>query len=147
LRHIAPMMRAAAGAIVLSPPADVPELLYRTRIIGVGSLYQHGIDGYLRAWHAWRAPAAAGESAAFAASGARFVLFCPGGRHDPLADHAQKDALWSMLSAHHPPPWLTLVADDGHNGFRLYSVDGPHPGGTRRRARAGKARGAAIHQP
>jgi hypothetical protein len=122
LRHIAPMMRAAAGAVVLSPPADVPELLYRTRIIAVGSLYQHGIDGYLRAWHAWRAPAAAGESAAFAASGARFVLFCPGGPHDPLAGHARKTALWAMLSAHHPPSWLTLVANDGKNGFSLYQV-------------------------
>ncbi len=125
LRHIAPMLRPQAGAVVLSPPEDVPELLYRTRIIAVGSLYQHGIAGYLRAWHAWRAPATA-ESAAFAASNATFVLFCPGGQHDPLADHARRTALWSLLSSGHKPPWLTLIAQDGANGFRLYRVEPPH---------------------
>jgi hypothetical protein len=122
LRHIAPMLRPAAGAIVLTPAADVPELLYRTKIIAVGSLYQHGIDGYLRAWHAWRAPAATGPSTAFTATGAQFVLFCPGGPHDPLADHARHASLWAMLSAGHPPHWLRLMAQDGGNGFRLYRI-------------------------
>jgi hypothetical protein len=127
LRHIAPMLRAEAGAVVLSPPETVPELLYRTRIIAVGSLYQHGIAGYLRAWHAWRAPATT-ESTAFAASDATFVLFCPGGPHDPLADHAQPTALWSLLSTGHTPPWLIPIAQDGANGFRLYRVEPPLSG-------------------
>jgi hypothetical protein len=122
LHNIAALMAPAAGKIVLTPMADVPDLLYRTRIIGVGSLYQHGIEGYVRAWNAWRAPAATGESSALAATKAQFVLFCPGGAHNPLTHHGKKSSLWSMLSAGNTPAWLRLVAQQKRTGFRLYQI-------------------------
>lgn len=120
LRHVAPMMRVAAGQVVLTPMQDVPELLYRTRIIGVGSLYQHGIDGYLRAWNAWRAPAGSAPSAALLATGARFVLFCPGGRHDPLARGGTADSLWRSLGAGRVPPWLEPIGRQ--HDLRLFRI-------------------------
>lgn len=122
MRHIAPLMRPAAGAIVLTPVQDVPELLYRTRIIGVGSLYQHGIDGYLRAFHAWRVPPGDVEPAAVAATGAQFILFCLGGKKHPHVKHGTDHSLWHALGKDHPPAWLHLVGQDRKTGFRLYRI-------------------------
>jgi hypothetical protein len=122
-RDIAPLLAPAAGRIVLSRPEQVPELLYRSGIIGVGSLYQHGIDGYLRALAAWRTPfAGATEPAAVAATAAEFVLFCPAGETYPLAADAPTSSLWSRLTDGRTPPWLTLVGEQQQTGFRLYRI-------------------------
>lgn len=120
MRHIAPLMAPAAGKIVLTPMDDVAELLYRTRIIGVGSLYQHGVAGYLRAWHAWRTPAG-GRQTAIVATGARFVLFCPE-FHSPLLQPGVQSSLWAMLSVGKTPSWLTLIGQQKRTGFRLYRI-------------------------
>lgn len=127
LRHIAPLLRPAAGAVVLTPVEDVPELLYRTRIIAVGSLYQHGIGGYLHAWRAWRAPGNAAEPAAFVATRATYVLFCRGRQQNLLARNGRKSSLWSMLSTRRTPAWLVLVGHRRTSGFRLYRVVGRKP--------------------
>ena len=120
--HVASLLAPAAGQIVLSRVGEVPELLYRTRIIAVGSYYQHGVAGYLRARAAWRAPVGSRPSAAVRASGARFVLFCPRGTPYALAQGAPADSLWSVLSADRPPPWLRLVGAQPDTGFRLYRI-------------------------
>ena len=123
LRHIAPLLRPAAGQVVLSGYDAVPELLYRTRIIAVGSLYQHGVAAYLRARAAWRAPATGpGPSAALLATGARFVLFCPDKSGDAIAATAPADALWPRLRAGHPPAWLQPAGAQTATGWRLYRV-------------------------
>jgi len=123
LRDIASLVAPAARRIVLTRPDAVPELLYRTEIIAVGSLYQHGIDAYLRAWTAWRTPLdGAAKPAAIVASRAEFVLFCPDGQSDALAATAPAGSLWASLVDGRPPPWLTLVGEQGATGFRLYRI-------------------------
>ena len=122
MMHIGRLLASAAGQIVLSPVSEVPELLYRSRIVAVGSLYQHGVAGYLRARAAWRAPAGARVPPAVRATGARFVLFCPHRQSYAPVVGAPADALWFALAAHHPPPWLRLVGTLPGTGFRLYRI-------------------------
>ncbi|MDE2006200.1 MAG: hypothetical protein KGI51_06520 [Rhodospirillales bacterium] len=124
LRHIATLLAPAAGQVVLSDVNAVPELLYRTDIIGVGSLYQHGVDGFLRARAAWRA-ASAGPAppAAFTATGARFVLFCPTWNSVPgIVAGAGSGSLWFLLRAGRIPPWLHLIGTQAASGYRLYRL-------------------------
>ncbi|MDE2582174.1 MAG: hypothetical protein KGL52_11100 [Rhodospirillales bacterium] len=129
MTHIGSLLGPAAGQIVLSRIGEVPELLYRSRIVAVGSLYQHGVQGYLRARAAWRAPASgSAPPAAVAATGARFVLFCPRGSPYVIAKGAGADALWFALSHDRPPSWLRLVGAQQATGFRLYRIV-PPPGG------------------
>ena len=125
MRRIAPLLAPAAGRIVLTDVEDVPELLYRTRIIAVGSLYQHGIAGFLRARAAWRARVGHDPSPALLASGARFVLFCPASKRDALVRTAPPDTLWDALAAGKPPLWLRKTGADPASGFRLYRVIDP----------------------
>lgn len=122
LLHIAPLMRAEAGEIVLENPSDVPELLYRTRIIGTGSLYQHGVAAYMRSWHAWRAASGPREPEAVRATGARYVLFCPSGAdQSSIATGVPQNSLWRTLAAGHVPPWLKPVGRGG--GYDLYRIE------------------------
>jgi len=125
LRHIGPLLRPAAGAVVLAPVEDVPELLYRSRIIGVGSLYQHGVAFYLLAYHAWRADAAGRLPAAVRATDARFVLFCNDAPDPPPLKGAPRSALWTMLAHHHIPKWLKPAGTNRATGFTLYRVRTP----------------------
>ena len=122
MTHIGRLLAPAAGQIVLSRMGEVPELLYRSRIVAVGSLYQHGVAGYLRARAAWRAPAGDRVPPAVRATGARFVLICPRRQSYALAAGAPADALWFALAAGHPPPWLRLVGTLKGTGFRLYRI-------------------------
>jgi hypothetical protein len=121
LRHIAPLLAPAGHAIVLAEAQDTPELLYRTPVETVGSLYQHGVPGYLRARDAWRSPPGDAEPAAVAATGAAYVLFCPqAARYAPVAD-LPKTTLWDALEANTPPPWLIPSGTDAA-GWRLYRI-------------------------
>lgn len=120
--HIAALLAPASGQIVLTRVGDVPELLYRTKIIAVGSLYQHGIAGYLRARAAWRSPAEPHPSQAFLATRARFVLFCPAAHRYALVAGAPKNSLWNALTEHRAPIWLDQIGADKSSGFRLYRV-------------------------
>jgi len=121
LLHIAPLLAPAAGRVVLAEPQDSPELLYRTQVETVGSLYQHGVPAFLRDRDAWRAVPGSVEPAAVAATGAAYVLFCPApGRYVPVAD-LPKDTLWDSLEAGTAPVWLVPVGQDSA-GWRLYRV-------------------------
>ncbi|MGH7102690.1 MAG: hypothetical protein ACREFJ_09860 [Acetobacteraceae bacterium] len=117
------LLAPAVGEIVLTRPGEVPELLWRTRIVAVGSFYQHGVAGFLRLRAAWRAPAGARPSPAFRASGARFVLFCDTGRAHPIGFAGSRDSLWNRLAASQPPPWLRLVGQQKAARLRLYEVE------------------------
>ncbi|HUN43026.1 MAG TPA: hypothetical protein VMU81_22265, partial [Acetobacteraceae bacterium] len=118
LRHIAPLLLPATGHIVLTDVDYVPELLYRTGIIGVGSVYQHGIPGFLRDRAAWAAPSA-GRTVPqdVTATGAQFVLFCPTGKAK-----AHAESLAGMLRENRTPDWLRLIGEQKTTGFRLYRV-------------------------
>ena len=121
LREIAPLLVPAAGQVVLAQAGDSPELLYRTKVETVGSLYQHGLRGYLRDRAAWRATPGTRVPPAVLASGARFVLFCPSAaRYLPVADLAPV-TLWDAMEAGNPPPWLQFVGSNAQ-GWRLYKI-------------------------
>jgi hypothetical protein len=123
LRHIAPLAAPAAGKIVLAVADATPELLYRTQVETVGSLYQHGVPAYLRDRDAWRAPVT--NRIALSATGASYVLFCPtASRYLPVAD-LPMTTLWDVLEAGKPPGWLTFIGQnsDGWELYRVISVD------------------------
>ncbi len=144
LRDVARLLAPAAGKIVLTRPWEVPELLWRTRIVAVGSFYQHGVAGFLRLRAAWRAPAGVEPSPAFGASGARFVLFCDTGRAHPIGFAGAPDSLWNRLAGGRPPPWLRLVGQEKAAGLRLYRME---DGGSVARAWPPISLGPHLSQP
>ena len=96
-------------------------MLYRTQIETVGSLYHHGVAGYLRDRAAWRAQPGQDVPPEVSATGARFVLFCPSaGRYALVAD-LPKDTLWDALEAGTVPPWASLAGSNA-DGWRLYKI-------------------------
>lgn len=122
---IARLLAPAAGKIVLTSVNYVPQLLFRTRILTVGSLYQHGIGAYLRARTAWRTPVGSVPPLAFRQTGAEFVLFCNTSTLNYLGKPTPRDALWPRLAQHRPPPWLRQIGGPTRQGFRLYEVTAP----------------------
>ena len=121
LRHIAPLLAPLGRVVVLAPAEDTPELLYRTGVETVGSLYQHGVAGYLRDRAAWRARPGAAVPPQMLATGARDVLFCPQPARYILVADLPADTLWDALAANHPPAWLQLRGTDAQ-GWRLYRI-------------------------
>ena len=121
LHHIAPLLAPAAGEVVLSQVEDTPELLYRTKVETVGSLYQHGVPGFLRARAAWRA--VPGDTVPFAVEAAKagWVLFCPSPGRFILVQGLPKDTLWDALEDGTPPPWLHKAGQNA-DGWVLYKV-------------------------
>lgn len=113
-----------AGYIVLADVNDTPELLWRTNIITVGSLYQNGIAGFLRLRAAWRAPAGTQIPPAFRATRAQLVLVCPAAGHSLLVQGAPDDSLLDSILAGHPPPWLKRIEPPTPGGYDLYRVAG-----------------------
>jgi hypothetical protein len=118
----APLLAQAAGAVVLTDPNLVPELLYRTRILTVGSLYHRNAMAYMRLRAAWRAEPGGAIPQAVQATRARFVLACKGGQRSSLVEDMPMTTLWDSLIGGNPPAWLTALAEDVHSGFVLYEV-------------------------
>jgi len=116
------LLARAAGQVVLTDPNSVPELLYRTQILTVGSLYHRNAAAYIRLRNAWRAEPGDTEPDAVRATRARFVLACKGGPRWALGKDLPKKTLLDALIAGTPPVWLTIVAEDVGSGFVLYRV-------------------------
>jgi hypothetical protein len=113
------------GAIVLSSPNDVPELLYRTKIKTVGSFYHSNPSAYLRLRAAWRSLPSYAEPEAVRETGANFVLVCPGAPTLQFADEPRGDTLWQRLTAGKVPPWLEESARGAGGAPVLYRVRPP----------------------
>jgi hypothetical protein len=122
LRHIAPMLAPYAGAIVLANPSDTPELLYRSKILTVGSLYQHGVPAFLRSRAAWRSENITDKPPAVTATNAAFILFCGGEGRDLTIADLPRHTLWDALAAGKPPKWLILQASDPKTGWKLFLI-------------------------
>ncbi len=122
LRSFAPSLDVAAGKVVLADVNETPELLWRTKILTVGSLYHHGIAGFLRDRAAWRAAPGTAEPPEVAATGAAYVLFCTGAGRSGLVADLPKSSLWDALLAGQAPPWLGVAAAEQKTGWRLYKV-------------------------
>lgn len=122
IRKAAGMLQPYAGQIVLADVNDTPELLYRTQLLTVGSLYHRDEAGYLRLRAAWRSTRTDAEPPAVQATGATLVLFCERARRSFMVTELPTDTLWDQLSRGAPPRWLTEIAADPVSGFRLFRI-------------------------
>ncbi|MBB5372447.1 hypothetical protein [Acidocella aromatica] len=121
LHNIAPLLAQAAGDVVLAGPEAAPELLYRTHVQTVGSLFHHGIAGYMRDRAAWRAVPGIAVPPEVTATGAAYVLFCPSPARYLLVADLPKATLWDTLEAGTPPPWLSAAGRNAE-GWTLYKI-------------------------
>jgi hypothetical protein len=115
------LLRPHAGQIVLADVGYTPELLYRTDLLTVGSLYRN-ITGFMRLRGAWRSEPSDAVPEAVRATRASLVLACPHSSRSPLVADLPPDTLWDRLDRNEPPPWLRLIADDPASGFVLYGI-------------------------
>lgn len=122
LQSFAPDLRVAAGQVVLADVNLTPELLWRSNVLTVGSLYHHGVAGFLVDRAAWRAVPGEAEPAAVKATNARYVLFCTKAGRSGLVADLPKTTLWDALLAQQPPPWLVPVVKNAASGWRLYKI-------------------------
>lgn len=121
----APHLAALGDAVVLSDINDVPELLYRSTIHTVASLYHRNVPAFLRMRDAWREVPGAMPGPALLATKARYVLVCPAGPRSAIVAGAAPTTLLDRLRAGDPPPWLRRVVTDPASGFELFAVDTP----------------------
>lgn len=119
---LAGMLAPYAGEVVLANVNDSPELLYRTHVLTVGSLYHRGITGFLRLRAAWRSGPSASVPPAVAATDASLVLFCPSAKRSPLIADLPPDTLLDRLNREAVPHWLQQVAADPASGNVLYRI-------------------------
>jgi hypothetical protein len=110
-------------AVVLSDVNIVPEILWRTPVRTVGSLYHRNVPAYLRLRAAWREIPGPAPGPAFLATRASLVLACPGGPRSSLVGDLPETTLMDRLRANAPPPWLQRVPGDAPGGWVLYRLD------------------------
>jgi hypothetical protein len=122
LRHADRFLAPYAGQIALADVQATPELLWRTGVLTVGSLYQHGVPGFLRARAAWRSKDAKQPSAEVEATGSKIILFCPQQDRYALVVDLPGTTLWDALQAGRPPPWLHQVANDESTGWQVFAI-------------------------
>ncbi len=118
----APHLQALGDAVVLSDINDAPELLYRSRIRTVASLYHRNVPAFLRMQVAWREVPGDAPGPAFLATGARFVLVCPTGPRSAMVAGLAETTLLDRLRAGAPPAWLRQVQADPASGLVLFEL-------------------------
>jgi hypothetical protein len=121
IRTLAPVLQIYAGQVVLSEAGETPELLYRTGILTVGSLYHRNAAGFFRLQAAWASPPSVAVPDVVRATGASLVLVCTKIALQ-AGDHGEPHSLLGQLRRGITPPWLEPVLDDPLSGHRLYRV-------------------------
>jgi hypothetical protein len=116
-----PLLAQFTGRVVLADVDDTPELLYRTGVLTVGSLYHSNIAAFMRLRAAWRSSASLVEPEAVRATGAAAILACPGAARSLLVRDLPPRTLLDQLDQDRPPPWLALVGR-GADGSTLYRL-------------------------
>jgi hypothetical protein len=119
---LAPMLAPYAGQVVLANVDQTPELLYRTQLRTVGSLYHRNVDAFLRLRAAWRSLPSEGVPDAVRQTRASLVLFCHTAERSPLVEGMSLYTLYDKLDRGEVPTWLTQVAEDKRSGNVLYQV-------------------------
>lgn len=117
------MLQPYAGQVVLTHVDDVPELLYRTRILTVASLYHRNIAAFLR-WHAaWFSAPSDTPPKELDDTKATLVLFCPRADHWPFGrPQPPANSLVERMLRGDVPPWLQPIDRDVTSGNVLYEV-------------------------
>ncbi len=115
----AALLAPYAGRIVLSEPNDTPELLYRSGVLTVGSLYHRNAAAFMRLRAAWRSKPVTVPDAAVVATGATLFLVCPRAERSPRVADLPPDTLLDKLWAGEVPPWLHRVGAEP-SGYVLY---------------------------
>ena len=124
LRTISRLLGPFAGEIVLAEFDETADLLYRTRVRTVGSLFPRNVEGFVRQRAAWRAEPGDAPSAALRATGATLLLACPGRPRSRHVANLPPTTLRDRVDAGDPPPWLQRVAADP-SGYVLYRIPAP----------------------
>jgi hypothetical protein len=117
------MLAPYAGVVVLADVNDTPELLYRTQVRTVGSLYHRNMAAFLRLRAAWRSGPANTVPPAVAATDAALVLFCPSTDRSDIVSDLPPDTLLDRLNRGAVPHWLRQVAADPASGNTLYRIE------------------------
>ncbi|MCW3473115.1 hypothetical protein [Limobrevibacterium gyesilva] len=121
MRDVTALLAPYAGEVVLSDVNDVPELLYRTEVHTVGSLYLN-VGGFMRLRAAWRTGPSESAPDAVLATRATLVLACPHAARSMLVADLPPDTLLDRLGRHEVPSWLQPVASDSGSGYTLYRI-------------------------
>ncbi len=123
LRAIGPLLAPYAGEVVMANPGDTPELLYRTKVLTVGSLYAN-IPAFMRLRDAWRSLPSDDLPEAVKATGASLLLFCPHAIRSLMVADLPPDTLLDRLDRQDAPRWLEKRGDDTASGYVLYRIVG-----------------------
>lgn len=111
-----------AGQVVLGDVNATPELLYRTGVLTVGSLYHRNPAGYLRLRAAWRSQPSDTVPEEVRATQAALLLFCDRGGRSLLVADLPAQTLLDRLARGDVPRWLRLEREDARSGYVLYRV-------------------------
>ena len=111
------------GEVVLGSVNDTPDLLWRTGVLTVGSLYHRSPGGFMRLRAAWRSEPGQAMPPAVAATGARLVLVCPSAPLPRFTAGSSGPTLAAALKAGDVPPWLHRVGDATVDGYVLYRAE------------------------
>ena len=124
MQTLTQMLAPHPGAVVLANVDDGPELLYRTRVKIIGSLYHSGIHGFMRLKAAWAATDLDHVPDELRATGAHYVVLCPGILPKNMAS-GHRATLFERLDGRDPPVWLHPVPGEPDSGWTLYEVERP----------------------
>ena len=116
------MLSRHPDAVVLAGVNDTPEMLYKTRVRTVGSLYHRGMAGFLRMRAAWRTPPSETVPPAIDAAEVSLVLGCATVVRSPLVEDLAAETLLDQVRAGRPPPWLRPIDENPVSGHVLYEV-------------------------
>ncbi len=116
------ILASLGGQTVLANVNHTPELLYRTSVRTVGSLYHRNPDAFLRLRSAWRSGPSEELPAAVAATGASVLLYCEPPIRSALVADLPTDTLLDRLGRGEVPHWLVPIATGHANGPNLYWI-------------------------
>jgi hypothetical protein len=122
LTGMVPLLLSHAGQVVLADVSDTPELLYRTPVRTVGSLYHRNPMAFLRLRAAWRSVPSETIGSAVAATGASLVLACEGAGRSSMVADLPPVTLLDRLERGEAPRWLHRIAADSRSGQVMYEV-------------------------
>jgi hypothetical protein len=118
----ATMLASHPGAVVLADVNETPEILYKTQVRTVGSLYHRDLAGFLRLRAAWRTPPSETVPPEIDAAEVSLVLGCKTPARSSLVSDVQTETLFDEVRTGHPPAWLRQIDAIPGSGYDLYEV-------------------------